>query len=106
MVRTSHDRCDFGRSPRSPPFTAFAQQGRFGNADEAKAMLAKAVAAVKADKAKALDMFNKGERRILGPRHVSVLLQLTQRRKIQKVKSLKSPTCFQSRSPTRRRVRM
>jgi hypothetical protein len=30
-------------------------------ANQAKAMLAKAVAAVKADKAKALDMFNKGE---------------------------------------------
>jgi hypothetical protein len=41
---------------------AFAQQpSQFGNADEAKAMLAKAVAAVKADKAKALGMFNKGE---------------------------------------------
>src|ERR1700758_2971994 len=40
--------------------TAFAQQAR-GTADEAKAMLMKAVAAVKADKAKALDMFNKGE---------------------------------------------
>ena len=39
---------------------AFAQQTR-GTADEAKAMLIKAVAAVKADKAKALDMFNKGE---------------------------------------------
>ena len=39
--------------------TAFAQQ--YGTADEAKAMLMKAVAAVKADKAKALDMFNKGE---------------------------------------------
>ena len=39
--------------------TAFAQQ--HGTADEAKAMLMKAVAAVKADKAKALDMFNKGE---------------------------------------------
>jgi signal transduction histidine kinase len=39
--------------------TAFAQQG--GTADEAKAMLLKAVAAVKADKAKALDEFNKGE---------------------------------------------
>ena len=38
---------------------AFAQQT--GTADEAKAMLMKAVAAVKADKAKALDMFNKGE---------------------------------------------
>ncbi len=40
--------------------TAFAQQTG-GTADEAKAMLMKAVAAVKTDKAKALDMFNKGE---------------------------------------------
>ena len=40
---------------------AFAQQGQFGSAREAKAMLDKAVAAVKADKAKALDTFNKGE---------------------------------------------
>jgi hypothetical protein len=40
--------------------TAFAQQTG-GNPDEAKAMLMKAVAAVKADKAKALEMFNKGE---------------------------------------------
>ena len=39
---------------------AFAQQSR-GTADEAKAMLIKAIAAVKADKAKALEMFNKGE---------------------------------------------
>jgi hypothetical protein len=38
---------------------AVAQQ--FGTAAEAKAMLVKAVAAVKADKAKALAMFNKGE---------------------------------------------
>ena len=36
-------------------------QGQFGTAAEAKAMLEKAVAAVKADKAKALAMFNKGE---------------------------------------------
>jgi signal transduction histidine kinase len=36
---------------------AFAAQG--GTAEEAKAMLDKAVAAVKADKAKALDTFNK-----------------------------------------------
>jgi hypothetical protein len=42
--------------------TAFAQQtSQYGNADEAKAILMKAVAAVKADKAKALGMFNKGE---------------------------------------------
>jgi Single Cache domain 2 len=40
--------------------TAFAQQPG-GTADEAKAMLMKAAAAVKADKAKAIDMFNKGE---------------------------------------------
>jgi signal transduction histidine kinase len=39
---------------------AFGQQ-QLGSADEAKAMLTKAAAAVKADKAKALDMFNKGE---------------------------------------------
>ena len=37
---------------------AFAQQQ---GAAEARAMLSKAVAAVKADKVKALDMFNKGE---------------------------------------------
>jgi hypothetical protein len=39
---------------------AFAQQTA-GTAREAKAMLMKAVAAVKADETKALDMFNKGE---------------------------------------------
>ena len=39
---------------------AFAQKTG-GTADEAKPMLMKAAAAVKADKAKALDMFNKGE---------------------------------------------
>src|SRR6266576_2439773 len=40
---------------------AIAQQAQFGTAAEAKAMLERAVAAVKADKAKALAMFNKGE---------------------------------------------
>jgi hypothetical protein len=40
--------------------TAFAQQSG-GNAGDARAMLTKAIAAVKADKSKALDMFNKGE---------------------------------------------
>jgi signal transduction histidine kinase len=40
---------------------AFAQEGKLGTADEAKAMLLKAVAAVKADKEVALAMFNKGE---------------------------------------------
>ena len=42
----------------SPPVFA---QGQLGTADEAKAMLLKAVAAVKADKEVALAMFNKGE---------------------------------------------
>jgi Single Cache domain 2 len=40
---------------------AFAQQGQLGAPQEARAMLDKAVAAVKADQAVALAMFNKGE---------------------------------------------
>jgi hypothetical protein len=44
------------------PATAFAQQpSPYGNAVEAKAMLLKAVAAMKADKTKAIAMINKGE---------------------------------------------
>jgi len=43
----------------SPP--VFGQQSDHGTPAEAKAMLMKAVAAVKADKSKAIDMFNKGE---------------------------------------------
>src|SRR6202049_2248465 len=41
--------------------SAFAQQGPLGTPQEARAMLDKAVAAVKADQAVALAMFNKGE---------------------------------------------
>jgi predicted negative regulator of RcsB-dependent stress response len=41
--------------------TTTAWAAEFGTAEEAKAMLEKAVAAVKENKAKALDMFNKGE---------------------------------------------
>jgi hypothetical protein len=41
--------------------TVFAQQGQLGTTQEAKAMLDKAVAAVKVDQAVALAMFNKGE---------------------------------------------
>jgi hypothetical protein len=37
------------------------QAAQYGTAEEAKAMLNKAVAAVQEDRAKALDMFNKGE---------------------------------------------
>ncbi len=40
---------------------ASTQAAQYGTPEEAKAMLDKAVAAVKADKTKALDMFNKGE---------------------------------------------
>jgi hypothetical protein len=40
---------------------AFAQQGQLGTAQEARAMLDKAVAALKANQAVALAMFNKGE---------------------------------------------
>jgi hypothetical protein len=44
------------------PPAAFAQhQSQYGTAVEAKAMLLKAVAAVKSDEAGALDMFNKGK---------------------------------------------
>ena len=39
----------------------FAQQGQSGTAQEARAMLDKAVAAAKADRDVALAMFNKGE---------------------------------------------
>jgi Single Cache domain 2 len=41
--------------------TVFAQQSDHGTAQQAKAMLLKAEAAVKADKTKALNMFNSGE---------------------------------------------
>jgi len=41
--------------------TVFAQQSDHGTADQAKAMLLKAEAAVKADKTKALSMFNNDE---------------------------------------------
>src|SRR5262245_33308416 len=41
--------------------TSFANAQQFGTAAEAKAMLEKTVAAVKADKAKALDQMQKGE---------------------------------------------
>ena len=40
---------------------AFAQTEQYGTAEEARTMLEKAVAAVKADKTKALEMFNSGE---------------------------------------------
>jgi hypothetical protein len=42
-------------------FGVSAPAAQYGTAEEAKAMLNKAVAAVKEDKTKALEMFNKGE---------------------------------------------
>jgi hypothetical protein len=44
---------------------ASAPAAQFGTVEEAKAMLDRAVAAVKEDKAKALDMFNKRARAAL-----------------------------------------
>lgn len=40
---------------------AFAQTAQYGTADRARALLEKAVAAVKADKTTALEMFNSGD---------------------------------------------
>src|SRR5712692_7589602 len=45
----------------TPDILEAQQPGQLGTAAEAKAMLEKAVVAVKADKAKALAMFNNGE---------------------------------------------
>ena len=42
-----------------------SQAGQYGTLEEAKTLLEKAVVAVKEDKAKALDMFNKGVRESL-----------------------------------------
>ena len=53
------DRRSVGRSHRTSLPAVARKTG--GTADEAKAMLMKAVAAVRADEGKALDMFNKGE---------------------------------------------
>ena len=60
MIRTFMIGAAFAAVLTLPP-AAFAQQGQLGTADEAKAMLLKAAAAVKADKEVALAMFNKGE---------------------------------------------
>jgi single cache domain-containing protein len=45
----------------SLPVSVLSAQAQYGTEQEAKAMLEKAVVALKADKAKALAMFNKGE---------------------------------------------
>ena len=45
----------------SLPVSVLSAQAQYGTEQEAKTMLEKAVVALKADKAKALDMFNKGE---------------------------------------------
>ena len=45
----------------SLPVSVLSAQAQYGTEAEAKAMLEKAVVALKADKAKALAMFNKGE---------------------------------------------
>ena len=53
--------------------SAFAQQPQFGSATDAKAMLERAIVAVKADRGAALAKFNKGEGRLQGPRPVRLL---------------------------------
>ena len=45
----------------SLPVSVLSAQAQYGTEQEAKAMLEKAVVALKADKAKALETFNKGE---------------------------------------------
>ena len=45
----------------SLPVSVLSAQAQYGTEQEAKAMLEKAVVALQADKAKALEMFNKGE---------------------------------------------
>jgi hypothetical protein len=45
----------------SLPVSVLSAQAQYGTEQEAKAMLENAVVALKADKAKALEMFNKGE---------------------------------------------
>jgi hypothetical protein len=54
--------------------TLFGQQPDHGTADQAKAMLLKAVAAVKADKTKALNIQH-GTRWVPGPRPLCFLLK-------------------------------
>ena len=58
---------------------AFAQQSQFGTADEAKAMLERAVAAVKVNEAQALEMFATGATNPRGALRVSGLLAQIQR---------------------------
>ena len=60
-MKTSFVRAAVAALALAAAVPAFAQKADIGSAAEAKAMLEKAVASVKADKAKALDAFNKGE---------------------------------------------
>ena len=55
--------------------TASVWAADFGTAEEAKAMLERAVAAVKEDKAKALDLFNNGEGGFKDRDHLCVVRQ-------------------------------
>src|SRR5262245_48712605 len=56
MIARARDPC-----PAQWRFVMSPNPADYGTAEEAKAMLERAVAAVKENKAKALDMFNKGE---------------------------------------------
>jgi hypothetical protein len=61
MLRKLFTTATFSAALALSSVTFGQQPAGYGNAEDAKAMLLKAIAAVKADKAKALDMFNEGE---------------------------------------------
>jgi hypothetical protein len=61
ILARAHTACAVALIAGAAMFTTAASAQQFGTADEAKAMLAKTVAAVKADKAKTLDLINEGK---------------------------------------------
>jgi hypothetical protein len=56
-----HSACAVAMIAGAAIFATAASAQQFGTADEAKAMLAKTVSALKADKAKTLDLINEGK---------------------------------------------
>ena len=61
ILARAHTACAVALIAGAAMFATAASAQQFGTADEAKAMLAKTVAAVKADKAKTLDLINEGK---------------------------------------------
>ena len=75
ILARAHTACAVALIASAAMFATAASAQQFGTADEAKAMLKKAVVALKADKAKTLDLINKGEGGIPRPRPLCVLRQ-------------------------------